>query len=203
MELTKYSLIPTAYWGPIEYYAYLIQNKCIIETQEYFVKQTLRSRCQIAGANNVITLKVPKVRKKSSKTIIKDLKINNETNWQKKHWKSILSAYNSSPFFEYYKDEIATLYESKETFLIDWNNKTKEIISSLLNIEIETKQTNAYQKEIIGLDLRSYEFTQKKIPIYIQVFSEKNGFIPNLSILDLLFNEGPNTEIYLQNISLK
>lgn len=203
MESTKNTLLPTAYWAPIEYYAYLLQQHCKLEVEEHFVKQTIRSRCQIAGANNILTLRIPKVRKNSSKTLVKDLRINNDTAWQKQHWNSIVSAYNSSPFFEYYQDDIAPLYEEKPKFLLDWNNKTQELLGSLLNLEISLPQTDSYQKNTEGLDLRSYTFDKQTLPTYTQVFSEKYGFTPNLSILDLLFNEGPNTETYLQALSLK
>jgi len=203
MESTKSTLLPAAYWAPIEYYAYLLQHHCKLEVEEHFVKQTIRSRCQIASANNILTLHIPKVRKNSSKTLVKDLRINHDTAWQKQHWNSIVSAYNSSPFFEYYQDDIAPLYEEKPSFILDWNNKTQELLDSLLNLEIVLPQTNSYQKDIDGLDLRNYTFDKKTLPPYTQVFSEKHGFIPNLSILDLLFNEGPNTETYLQALSLK
>ncbi|MBC8464368.1 MAG: WbqC family protein, partial [Bacteroidetes bacterium] len=181
----------------------LLQQHCKLEVEEHFVKQTIRSRCQIAGANNILTLRIPKVRKNSSKTLVKDLRINNDTAWQKQHWNSIVSAYNSSPFFEYYQDDIAPLYEEKPKFLLDWNNKTQELLGSLLNLEISLPQTDSYQKNTEGLDLRSYTFDKQTLPTYTQVFSEKYGFTPNLSILDLLFNEGPNTETYLQALSLK
>ena len=203
MESTKNTLLPSAYWAPIEYYAYLLQHQCILEVEEYFVKQTIRSRCQIAGANNILTLHIPKVRKNSSKTLVKDLRINHDTAWQKQHWNSIVSAYNSSPFFEYYQDDIAPLYEENPSFLLDWNNKIQELLDSLLNLEIVLPQTNSYQKDIDGLDLRDYTFDKQTLPSYTQVFSEKHGFTPHLSILDLLFNEGPNTETYLQSLSLK
>jgi hypothetical protein len=203
MESTKNTLLPSAYWAPIEYYAYLLQHQCALEVEEYFVKQTIRSRCQIAGANNILTLHIPKVRKNSSKTLVKDLRINHDTAWQKQHWNSIVSAYNSSPFFEYYQDDIAPLYEEKPNFLLDWNNQIQELLDSLLNLEIVLPQTGSYQKNIDGLDLRGYAFDKQMLPSYTQVFSETHGFTPHLSILDLLFNEGPNTETYLQSLSLK
>ena len=203
MESTKNTLLPTAYWAPVEYYAYLLQHPCTLELEEHFVKQTIRSRCQIVGANNILTLHIPKVRKNSSKTLVKDLRINHDTAWQKQHWNSIVSAYNSSPFFEYYQDDIAPLYEKKPSFLLDWNNKIQDLLDSLLNLEIVLPQTDEYHKDIDGLDLRDYTFDKQTLPPYTQVFSEKHGFTPYLSILDLFFNEGPNTETYLQSLSLK
>ena len=106
-------LLPISYLGPIEYYAFLIQKECIIESKEHFVKQSLRNRCSIYGANGSQTLTIPKERKSSDKTLITDINISNKENWQKSHWQSIVSAYNSSPFFEYYKDELLPFYNTK------------------------------------------------------------------------------------------
>ena len=98
MESTKQVLLPTAYWGSIAYQAYLLQHDCLIEVNEHFVKQSIRSRCQILGANKPLTLNVPRVRKSSSKTAVKDLCINYDHPWQKEHWQSLMSAYRSSPY---------------------------------------------------------------------------------------------------------
>lgn len=201
MEST--SLLPTAYWAPIEYYAHLLQRECILEVEEHFIKQTIRSRCQIAGANNTLRLHIPKVRKNSSKTRIKELRINNSEAWQKQHWNSIVSAYNSAPYFEYYRDDIAPLYQKKADFLVDFNLETQALVENLLECSFNLKHSTSYQKEFEGADLRMHAFNSINLPPYTQVFTEKHGFTPHLSILDLLFNEGPNTESYLQALSLK
>ena len=200
MESTKKVLLPTAYWGSIAYQAYLLQHNCLIEVNEYFVKQSIRSRCQILGANKPLKLNVPRVRKSSSKTAVKDLCINYDHQWQKEHWQSLISAYRSSPYFEYYEYELLPLYKEKTKTLLDFNTRTQLKIFELLNIKKELQFTTSYQKEFEGLDLRSHNFVTD-CPSYTQVFG--TDFTPNLSILDLLFNEGPNSETYLLELSLK
>ena len=200
MESTKQVLLPTAYWGSIVYQAYLLQNDCIIEVNEHFVKQSIRSRCQILGANKPLTLNIPRVRKSSSKTAVKDLCINYDHPWQKEHWRSLTSAYRSSPYFNYYKDELAPLYQEKINTLLEVNTSIQNKLFELLGIDKTLKFTTFYQAEFEGLDLRKHHFTID-CPSYTQVFG--TGFTPNLSILALLFNEGPNSETYLLDISLK
>lgn len=200
MESTKQVLLPTAYWGSIAYQAYLLQHDCLIEVNEHFVKQSIRSRCQILGANKPLTLNVPRVRKSSSKTAVKDLRINYDHPWQKEHWQSLMSAYRSSPYFEYYEDELAPLYEEKADTLLELNTKIQNKIFELLSIDKELQFTDSYQKEFEGLDLRMHHFVAN-CPTYTQVFG--TDFSPNLSILDLLFNEGSNSETYLLELSLK
>ena len=200
MESTKQVLLPTAYWGSIAYQAYLLQHDCLIEVNEYFVKQSIRSRCQILGANKPLTLNVPRIRKSSSKTAVKDLCINYDHPWQKEHWQSLISAYRSSPYFEYYEDDLAPLYEENTNTLLEFNNRIQYKIFELLSIKKELQFTSSYQKEFEGLDLRHQHFVTD-CPRYTQVFG--TDFTPNLSILDLLFNEGPNSETYLLELSLK
>ena len=200
MESTKQVLLPTAYWGSIAYQAYLLQYDCLLEVNEHFVKQSIRSRCQILGGNKLLMLNVPRVRKSSSKTAVKDLCINYDHPWQKEHWQSLISAYRTSPYFEYYEDELAPLYEEKTNTLLELNNRIQHKIFELLSIDKELQFTTSYQKEFEGLDLRSHHFVTD-CPSYTQVFG--TDFTPNLSILDLIFNEGPNSESYLLNLSLK
>ena len=199
MESTKKVLLPTAYWGSIAYQAYHLQYDCIVEVNEHFVKQSIRSRCQILGANKPLTLNVPRVRKSSSKTTVKDLCINYDHPWQKEHWQSLMSSYRSSPYFEYYEDELAPLYKQKSNTLLEFNIRIQKKLFELINIDKELQFTNSYQKVFEGLDLRNYNFIAD-CPSYTQVFG--TDFTPNLSILDLLFNEGPNSESYLLGLSL-
>ena len=119
MVSNKKYLLPPSYLAPIGYYAILIQYPgCTIEQYDYFVKQTIRNRCAILGANGKLILSVPKQRKSSSKTILKDIQISYDATWQKLHWKSITSAYRSSAYFEYYEDLFAPLYQKKEKFFL-------------------------------------------------------------------------------------
>ena len=196
-------LLSTAYLAPISYYAVLLQQpNCSIELHEYFIKQSIRNRCDIYGANGKLRLSIPKERKGSSKKIIQNLKISYNQNWQKQHWNAIESAYNSSPFFEYYKDELKPFYKEKEEYLINFNSKLKNAILIMLNKEITTKKTTKYFDKGDFFDLRNYTWKLKKQEKYDQVFMEKKGFIPNLSILDLLFNLGPESADYVNNLDL-
>ena len=196
-------LLPTAYLAPISYYAILLQNpNCSIELHEHFIKQSIRNRCDIYSANGKLRLSIPKERKGSSKTIIENLKISYKQDWQKQHWYAIESAYNSSPFFEYYKDELKPFFEEKEKYLVNFNSKIQNLIISMLHQENSLKNTMKYFHKGDFLDLRNHTWELKKQKEYDQVFMEKQGFISNLSILDLLFNLGPESADYLHNIDL-
>ena len=196
-------LLSTAYLAPISYYAILLQDpNCRIELHEHFIKQSIRNRCDIYGANGKLRLSIPKQRKGSSKTIIENLKISYRNNWQKQHWNAIESAYNSSPFFEYYKDDLKPFFEEKEEYLVNFNSKLQNAILSMLQQENIIKNTTEYLHKGDFFDLRNYTWKLKNQEIYDQVFMEKQGFIPNLSILDLLFNLGPESIDYLHNIDL-
>ena len=196
-------LLPTAYLAPISYYAILLQDpNCRIELNEHFIKQSIRNRCDIYGANGKLRLSIPKQRKGSSKTIIENLKISYRNNWQKQHWNAIESAYNSSPFFEYYKDDLKPFFEEKEEYLVNFNSKLQNVILSMLQQENIIKNTTEYLHKGDFFNLRNYTWKLKNQEKYDQVFMENQGFIPNLSILDLLFNLGPESIDYLNNIDL-
>ena len=154
------------------------------------------------GANGTQTLTIPKERKSSDKTLISDISISNQDNWQKLHWQSIVSAYNSSPFFEYYKDELFPFYNKKHSSLFDFNLKLSKTILELMQVEKKLNFTSKFQKESNRLDFRSSKFILKNQEEYQQVFCEKYSFIPNLSILDVLFNLGPETTRYLERQSI-
>ena len=201
-------LLSTAYFAPIQYYSkFLNYEEIYIEQFEHFNKQTYRNRCVILGGNGPIQLVVPVVKGRGRKILIKDLEISYDTNWQRNHWRTIFSAYSSSPFFEYYKDNIQHFFETRQKFLFDLNLNIHEAVCELLEIENNTMLTSDFEKAPDGtVNLR--ETISPKIPSktdlkfqpqkYTQVFSDKLGFIANLSILDLLFNEGPNSYSVLQ-----
>ena len=197
-------LLSTAYLAPIEYYAILLQKpNCSIELHEHFIKQSIRNRCDIYGANGKLQLTIPKQRKGSSKTIIKEIQISYKQNWQKEHWNTIVSSYNSSPYFEYYKDELQPFFEKEEMLLIDLNNKLQTVILRLLQEEKNVKTTTEYLHQGNFSDLRNHNWNYGKQERYDQVFMEKHGFIPNLSILDLLFNLGPESSDYLRKLDIR
>jgi len=198
-------LLSTAYLAPIEYYAILLQETdCSIELHEHFVKQSIRNRCDIYGSNGKLQLTIPKQRKGSSKTIIKEIQISYKQDWQKQHWTAIQSAYNSSPFFEYYQDELQPFFEDEETLLVDFNHKLQEVILELLQQEEgNTRFTKEFQHEGHFSDFRNHRWKCKSPVAYDQIFMEKQCFIPNLSIIDLLFNLGPESSDYLHKLDIR
>ena len=201
-------VLSSVYAGNIDYYSSLISsNSAVIDIHEFFRKQSYRNRCVIAGANGPLNLIVP-IQRESGKTKVKDIKIDHSQNWKKIHWKSLESAYRTSPYFEYYEHLFYPVYhENKLKFLLDLNDKMAEIILSCLQFEKSIPKSNQYVSKV-G---ESVDYRQKIHPKqpnldvsagvkYIQVFEDKLGFFPNLSVLDLVFNEGPNAIVLLKGI---
>ncbi len=188
-------VFPLFYFGPISYYAALKDaSEPVFDIFEHYYKQTYRNRMEIYTANGKMSLSVPVVKISGKKTPLKDVKISYDDDWQKHHWRSLRSAYSNSPFFLYYQDEIKTLYTEKYPFLLDFNMKSHNIVESLLKTEFNSIISKKYLEGNHFVDYRNtFLSKKKKAPqsiVYPQVFEEKHGFIPDLSILDLLFNEG-------------
>jgi len=201
-------LLQPTYFSPIiQYVGISSASKIIFEAEDNFQKQTYRNRCYINTANGKHLLNVPIQHNKSVKQKTKDVKIDYKDDWNKLHLKTLETAYNSSPFFEFYIDDLLPIFEKQTTFLVDLNLKCHEFIMDALQINIPSKKTVEYQKEVDFLDLRKLAIAKGEhnfqLERYIQVFEEKNGFISNLSILDLLFMEGPNALNYLENQSIQ
>jgi len=198
-------LLTSAYLAPTEYYAVLAKaDKILLENCEHYTKQTYRNRCRIVSTNGVLDLVIPVEKISNEKQLMRDVQISNRTDWQLQHWRSIESAYNSSPFFEYYKDDFLPFYEKKWTFLWDFNHSLQEKVLELIdiqpNIELTTEYVTSFDENII--DLREKIHPKKKsdfidLPCYYQVFEQKFGFIPKLSIIDLLFNMGNEAVLIL------
>jgi hypothetical protein len=195
-------LLSTAFLPPIEYFQNLVSaSNIVIEKHEHFIKQTYRNRCTILGANGPIDLVIPVEKGRNGKTPIKELRISYDTGWQRNHWRTIFSAYNSSPFFEYYEDDFLPFFDKRWDFLFDYNIELLKVVLEILDIPATISFSGHFEKIPEGKTDFREAISPKINPAgifqpYTQVFSEKFGFVPNLSIIDLIFNMGTeSTEI--------
>lgn len=201
-------LIIPPYAGNIQYYSLFAHSKeVLLEKNAHYVKQTYRNRCQILTANGVMNLTIPVEKVSGEKMLDKDVKIS-PTDWQRVHWTAIESAYNNSPFFLYYEDDIRPMYEKKYDFLLDFNLELQEKLVSLLGLTTDFKLTENYidsyendLREVLSPKYKG-DYPNFNPESYYQVFKEKYGFVENLSIYDLLFNMG-NESILILNKSYK
>ncbi|WP_308990474.1 WbqC family protein [Mariniflexile litorale] len=198
---------PTYFPSIAHFVAITSAENVMFEVDDNFLKQTYRNRAYIYGANGKLALNIPVIHTQKNRQKYRDVKIFNETNWQDLHWKSLLSAYRTSPFFEFYEDELHTLFNIRANYILDYNLKCFEVICDCLQLDLNTSKSQIYQKTIEDTTDFRHLVIAKKEPAqpfdnYTQVFSDKHGFIPNLSILDLLFNEGPNALSYLESQTL-
>jgi hypothetical protein len=200
-------LLPTAYLPPVSYFGLLVQSqKAFIEIYETYPKQTYRNRCRIYTANGLQSLSIPVKKVNGNHTLTKDIEIDYSLPWQKTHWRSIQSAYNKSPYFFYLQDYFDPYYHKRQKYLVDWNLNLLEPIFKILKIPgTELIRTSDYEPVPTEKDDYRTVFTPKsgnkgnsffQIPRYIQTFEEKHGFLSDLSIADLLFNEGPSATDY-------
>lgn len=196
-------ILPVVFLGNIEYYS-LLKNaeEVFFDLHGHYLKQNFRNRAEMYGANGKLDLIIPVV-KHPNHTALKDIKISYDHTWQKQHWKSIASAYRSSPYFEFFEDDFEPIYMAKYDTLVEFNLALQNKVLEILGIELKTTFSKEHHKEIEGFtNYRGY-FTPKQksleFPkeVYNQVFEDKYGFIPNLFIFDLLFNEGPNSINFL------
>ncbi len=223
----RISLLSSAYFGPIQWYQKLNRyDETLIEGCDSFIKQTYRNRCLIATTNGIQALTVPVERQEvagscggdgqTAKCMMRNVRISSHGNWQHLHWKALESAYGESPFFEYYADDIRPFFEKSWTFLYDFNMDICAKMCELIDIRPKIKPTEQFFpiKKDDNPDGRTYpdnvadfrEAIRPKHPLpdeefspkrYYQVYDDKHGFLPNLSILDLLFNMGNESVLYL------
>ncbi len=189
------ALFSIAYLPPLSYIHQCIEaDKIIIDQHEHFIKQTFRNRCQIYGPNGIQSLIIPIKHQNLSHSPVKDTRISFDVPWNKIHWKTICSAYRNSPFFEFYEDEFKIAYEKPDEFLIDFNYKMLEIIFKIFNLNKTIKLSEDFEKApTLSVDFRNTFHPKKKfinINPYHQVFSDRFGFINDLSCIDYLFNVG-------------
>jgi len=200
---------PTAYMPPVVYFALLLKyNHITIETQETFPKQTWRNRAAILSSQGVLNLSIPVIKPYGNKTITADIEIDSAQKWQNNHWRAIEAAYNKSPYFYYYKDTLQSLIYNDEKLLLNYNNAFLRFFLACFKIEKAIVLTEQYTPVPENEDLRQL-LTPKKDPLlcheqfptYYQVFSDRFPFFSNLSILDLMVNEGPDGLGYLQELA--
>ncbi len=196
---------PTYFPNLAHFVAMLNADTIYFEVCDNYQKQTYRNRTEIYGANGKLALTVPVSYTQKNRQLYKDVKIANENNWQQQHLKSLQSAYSMSPFFEYYIDDLMPLFEKQFDYILDFNLNCFEVLKDSLQLNVTAIHTQTFEKESKGktdfrpLVSRNYEVNMFRR--YTQVFTQKHGFISNLSILDVLFNEGPNTELYLKKLN--
>lgn len=187
------------YLPPISWFwAYLTgrEGEILLEKNEHFPKQTYRNRCHIHSPNGRLALSIPVQKGSGAHTAFKDTRISVHHPWQKIHWRSLEAAYRSSAFFEFYEDELAPFYEKRFDFLFDFNEQLLALVFKWLKLEMVHGETEVFKKDYpeTAADYRE-AIHPKKDPIrvlspYYQVFSDRNGFLSDLSIVDLLFNHG-------------
>jgi len=199
-------LIHPSYFGSIIQYVGIVNaKKLTFEINDNYQKQTYRNRCFIYGPNGKQLLTVPVVHiKTGKKQKTKDVRIDNSVAWQKLHSRALHTAYRSSPFFEFYIDDLLIIFEEKYDFLLDLNLVINSVLFDCMEYKRTIQESHSYElKPTTIYDFRGLINAKGKerysLQKYIQVFDSKHGFIPNLSILDLLFNEGPNTSQYLED----
>lgn len=198
----EHAVFPSFYCGPVPYYAAMLKYESVVlEANEHFIKQTPRNRMTIDSPNGAVTLTLP-VRKTTSKMRMGDLKINNDNGELKKHVQALQSTYGQSPFFDFYDYLFLPVFKNPPELLLDFNLELHHIILRCLNHEQEftfTKEFNPITCDAdfrIKFNVKQRNYNEPQSP-YRQVFAGKNGFLKNLSILDLIFNLGPEARSYL------
>ena len=202
--IEKGAVLPMFYLPPVGYFTKIIQYRpdILIEREEHFPKQTYRNHTNIYSPDGPLLLTVPVVKGSKLHTKIKDVKISYDFRWQRLHWMSLESCYRRSAYFEYYEDDFAPFYQKQFTYLFDYNEQLLQMLLKFIKIQLPLQYTESYEAEYPLLNdyrnalsaKKEYNFEQKP---YFQVFEERNGFIKNMSIVDLLFNQGPQTINYL------
>lgn len=196
-------LVSTAYLPPVSFFGLISDaDEALIEREENYIKQTFRNRCYILSANGPQILSVPVFLGSLHKTAIKDIRIDYSKRWQQIHLRAMTAAYNSSPYFEFYFDRIEQLISEKHEFLIDLNMELISLINNMLQINTPVSFTSHF--EPVTSEPNDYRYNispkrsdQREYRAYQQVFQYGNGFVPGLSITDLIFNMGPESGLYL------
>ncbi|MDO3643098.1 WbqC family protein [Mucilaginibacter sp. L3T2-6] len=202
--IEKGAVFPMFYLAPIEYFTKLVACKegVLIEKEEHFPKQTYRNRAHIYTPDGLLAITVPVMKGSKNHTKIKDVKISYDFRWQQIQWSTLQTCYRRSAYFEFYEDEIIKFYENRFDYLFDYNEQYLHFLLKAMKLKIDYEYTQSYQPDYPGVaDYRhninpKLESSFKNKP-YFQVFEDRHGFINNLSIIDLLFNQGPHSVNYL------
>lgn len=204
-------LLHPAYFPPIAVFAAIVQAETVwFEAFDNYQKQTFRNRMYLYASNGKQTLTVPvKHTHSTGRQLYKNVQIENDFNWQKIHWRTLQTAYRTSPFFEYYEDDIYPLFHEPKTSLFELNLESIQLVCDCLQIEKSFKFTSEYLKNYNSQEITDYRYLVNaknqqayNFDTYTQVFGQKYGYLQNLSILDLLFNEGPQAVDFLMNQKL-
>lgn len=202
-------ILTSAYLPPVEYFTKLYGAPYVIlDCHDHYVKQTYRNRCLIAGPDGQLALTLPIVHEGKGKMPTRDIRLSNHGDWRHLHWNALKSCYENSPFFEYMADDFLAIYRQDYTYLVDFNAALQELICHWLGLTPDIRTASHYidASTMEADDFREtirpktgYEADQSFTPApYYQVFQQQNGFIPNLSIVDLLFNMGPEARLVLK-----
>jgi hypothetical protein len=201
----KEALVEMHYLPSIAFFSILSRYDTVwLESQEHYQKRTYRNRSHIASANGILRLTVPLKKGKNEQQPITEVAIAYDEGWQRQHWNSIVSAYQNAPYFDFYAPYLQPYFERTFPLLFDFSRSIVEKLIELLQIEVILKSTRSYSKnpgeEITDFrgEIHPRKAPAADLPAYVQVFMEKHGFLPNLSILDLLFCTGPQASLMLE-----
>ena len=199
-------LLSSAYLPPISFFTAMLESggEVFIEQFDSYHKQTFRNRALIATSNGVQSLTIPVVKSEGGKMLMKDVRISDHGEWRHLHWNALETAYMNSPFFIYYQDDLRPFYEKRYEFLLDFNMELTQTIADLIGMKCSFKRTDEFVAEPVEVtDMRAAikgaTIPMPEIKPYYQVFAKKNGFLKDLSIVDLLFNMGPESILALKN----
>lgn len=184
-------VLPSCYLAPVSYYRQLLHaGEVQIEVSDHYVKQTLRNRCWIDSPSGPLALTIPVVKPEGKQTM-RDVRISDHGNWRHQHWQALVSSYRQSPFFEFLADDFAPFYTHRWTFLADYNEELMHLVLRLLDIAPIITRTTSF------VSSPDWQPDSQPAQPYYQVFASRHGFLPHLSIIDLLFNMGNESILYL------